>query len=60
MNSEAYEELQLSGDIQALESTGIQFLNGDFSHEESLELGKNTFKNMNGNNSVSNCSMSEK
>lgn len=49
LNSEAYEELQLSGDIQALESTGIQFLNGDFSHEESLELGKNTFKNMNGN-----------
>ena len=39
LNAEAYEELKSSGDIQALESKGMQFLNGDFSHEE-RSLGK--------------------
>ena len=48
INSEAYEKLKSTGDLHSFESKGVQFLDGDFSHEESLKLGQNTFEKMTG------------
>ena len=48
INSEAYEKLKSTGDLKLFESKGFQFLDGDFSHEESLKLGQRTFEKMTG------------
>lgn len=48
INSEAYEKLKSTGDLTFFESEGIQILDGDFSHVESLKLGRRTFEKMTG------------